>query len=167
MLHFRDSVSICTCKKVYYIHVNFTLILDTFIKLLISTQGLNEEQQETVHAILALQAQAYVKSHNLSTAELESVGGLIEFLKKAYRVALVSVNVGSLEIVVRCPNLESLERLWSDYLSGQLNEEVERHLMTEEIKRKLNLETVRFKTTIEERNYLMCRKAFMEISGTF
>ena len=147
--------------------MNFTLISDTLIKLLISTQGLNEEQQETVHAILALQAQTYVKSHNLSTAELEPVGALIAFLEKAYRVALVSVNVGSLEIIVRCPNLESLEDLWSDYLSGRLNEEAERHLMTEEIKRKLNLETVRLKTTIEEGNYLMCRKAFIEETGTF
>ena len=107
--------------------------------------------------MLAFQAQTYVKSHNLSTAELEPVGALIEFLEKAYHVALVSVNVGSLEIVVRCPNLESLERLWSDYLSGRLNEEAERHLMTEEVKRKLNLETVNLTTTIEERNYLMCR----------
>ena len=147
--------------------MNFTLISDTLIKLVISNQGLNEEKQQTVHAMLAILAQTYVKSHNLSTAEPESVGTLIEFLKKAYHVALMSVNEGSLEIVVRCPNLESLEHLWSDYLSGRLNEEVERHLMTEEIKRKLNLETVRLKTTIDERNYLMCRKAFMEMSGTF
>ena len=161
------SIWTCTYKKVYNTYVNFTLISDTLIKLFISTQGLNEEQQQTVHAMLALQAQTYVKSHNLSTAELEPVGALIEFLEKAYHLALVSVNVGSLEIVVRCPNLESLKRLWSDYLSGRLNEEVERHLMTEEIKRKLNLETVRLRTTIEEGNYLMCRKAFMEMSGTF
>ena len=147
--------------------MNLTLISDTVIKLFISPRDLNEEQQETVHAILAFQAQAYVKSHNLSTAELEPVGALIEFLEKAYHVALVSVNVGSLEIIVRCLNLESLEDLWSDYLSGRLNEEVERHLLTEEIKRKLNLETVRLKTTIEDGNYLMCRKAFMEVSGTF
>ena len=117
--------------------------------------------------MLALLAQTYVKSHNLSTAELEPVGALIEFLEKAYHVALVSVNKGSLEIVVRCPNLESLEHLWSDYLSGRLNEEVERHLMTEEIKGKLNMETVNLTTTIEERNYLMCKKTFMEMSGTF
>ena len=147
--------------------MNFTSISDTLIKLFISTQGLNKEQQETVHAILALQAQAYVKSHNLSKDELEPVGALIEFLEKAYHVALVSVNVGSLEIVARCPNLESLEHLWSDYLSGRLNEEAERFLITEEMKRKLNLETVRLKTVMEEGNYLMCKKTFMEMSGTF
>ena len=147
--------------------MNFTLISDTLIKLFISTHGLDEEKQLRVHAMLAVLAQTYVKSHNLSTAELEPVGALIGFLEKAYHVVLLSVNEGSLEIVVRCPNLESLEHLWSDYLSGRLNEAVERHLITEEIKRKLNLETVRLKTTIEERNYLMCRKAFMEMSGTF
>ena len=159
--------STCTCKKVYNIYVNFTLISDTLIKLLISTQALNEQQQQIVHAMLALQVQTFVESRNLSPAELEPVGALIEFLEKAYHVALVSVNVGSLEIVVRCPNLESLERLWSDYLSGRLNEEAERYLMTDEVKRKLNLETVNLTTTIEERNYLICRKAFMEMSGTF
>ena len=154
-------------KKVCNNYVHFTLISDTIIKLFISTQGLDEEKQQTVHAMLALLAQTYVKSHNLSTAELEPVGALIDFLEKAYHLALVSVNEGSLEIVVRCPNLESLEHLWSDYLSGRLNEEVERHLMTDEVKRKLNLGTVNLTTTIEERNYLMCRKAFMEMSGTF
>ena len=85
----------------------------------------NEEQQETVHAILATQAQAYVKSHNLSTAELVSVGALIEFLEKAYHVALMAIN-----------------------------EEAERHLMPEDIRRKLNVETVRLKTTTEEGNFM-------------
>ena len=161
------SIWTCTYKKVYNTYVNFMLISDTLIKLFISTQGLDEEKQQTVHAMLAILAQTYVESHNLSTAELEPVGALIKFLEKAYHVALVSVNEGSLEIVVRCPNLESLEHLWGDYLSGRLNEETERHLMTDEVKRKLNMETVRLKTTIEEGNYLMCRKAFMEMSGTF
>ena len=149
--------------------MNFTSISDTLVKLYISTctQGLNEEQQETVRAMLAFQAQTYVKFHNLSPAELEPLAALVEFLEKAHHLALVSVNVGSLEIAVRCPNLESLEHLWSDYLSGHLNEEVERFLITAEMKRKLNLETVRLKTVIEEGNYFMCKKAFMEMSGTF
>lgn len=147
--------------------MNSALFSGALIKLVISTQGLNEEQQKTVNEILALQTEAYVKSHDLSTAELERVGALIEHIKKAYELALVSVNVGSLEIILYCPTLESLEHLWSDYLCGYLEEVAERYLVTDEMKRKLNLKTVRLKTIIEKESYLMCRKALMEMSGKF
>ena len=147
--------------------MNSALFSGTLVKLVISTQGLNEEQQKTVNEILDLQTQAYVKSHNFSTAELERVGALIEHIKKVYEVALVSVNVGSLEIILHCPTLESLEHLWSDYLCGYLDEVAEWYLVTDEMRRKLNLKTVKLKTIIENENYLMCRKALMEMSGKF
>ena len=60
---------------------------------------------------------------------------------------------------------ESLERLWNDYQSGCLNEIAESCLVTDELKRKLGLHHVRLRITIEEENYLICKKALMEISG--
>ena len=66
---------------------------------------------------------------------------------------------------VQCPTLESLESLWNGYCSGFLNDVVENFLVTDELKRKLGLDKVRLKTTIEQENYLICRKAFMENSG--
>ncbi|XP_074622706.1 uncharacterized protein LOC141880983 isoform X1 [Acropora palmata] len=42
----------------------------------------------------------------------------------------------------------------------------EQYLVTDEVKEKLNLETIRVKTTIEEENYLNCRKVLLECSGT-
>ena len=82
-------------------------------------------------------------------------------------MALKSVGVGSLRITFNCQSLESLEHLWSDYQSGQLNGIAERYLVTDDIKKKLNLETVRLKTTIEEENYQICKMILMEKSCEF
>ena len=144
---------------------DFFLILGTLIRLIIATQDLNDEQQKTVYEILALQTHAYVKSRNLSTAELELVGAFIEHVENVYDLALVSANVGSLKIVLRCRTLKGLEQLWSDYLSGHLNEVAERYLVNDAIKREVKMETIRLKTTVEKENYLMCKKALMEMSG--
>lgn len=113
--------------------------------------------------ILTRQIQVYTRRHTLSSAE--GVGALIQFILKAYNVALETVGMGSLEIIVQCFTLESLERLWNDCCSGYLNEAAERYLVSDEMKRKLNLETIRLKTTIKEENYVMCKKALMEMSG--
>ena len=80
-------------------------------------------------------------------------------------MSVKSVLKGSLIITVECPTLESLERLWNDYQSGCLNDIAESYLVTDELKRKLGLDHVRLRITIEEENYLICKKALMEISG--
>ena len=103
--------------------------------------------------------------HNISTAE--GVGALIEHITKTYKLALVCVSSGSLEIVLHIPTLRSLELLWTDYLTGHLNEVAERYLVTNEVRRKLSLETVILRTTIEEENYSKCKKALMEMTGEF
>ena len=80
-------------------------------------------------------------------------------------MSLKSVQRGSLIITVECPTLESLERLWNDYQSGCLNDIAESTLVTDELKRNLGLDHVRLRITVEEENYLICKKALMEISG--
>ena len=64
----------------------------------------------------------------------------------------------SLRIEVKCLTLESLERLWQDYRSGQLNHMAENLLVTEDIKRKFNVESIKLKTTISEEDYLACKE---------
>lgn len=64
----------------------------------------------------------------------------------------------SLRIEVKCLTLESLERLWQDYRSGQLNRMAKKFLVTDEIKRKFNLESITLKTTISEDDYLACKE---------
>ena len=130
-----------------------------------SYQDLSNEQEEIVHEILSRQIQVYVKHRKVTTPD--GVSALIEHIHKTYDLALESVGIGSLEITFRCPTLESLEHLLSDYQAGYLNEIAMKYLVTNEIKEKLNLETVRLKTTIEDENYRNCRKILMEKSCKF
>ena len=90
------------------------------------------------------------------------MSGLIEHIQETYNLALKSVGVRSLEISFQCPSLESLERLWSDYQSGHLNDIAKRYLVTDDIKKKLNLKNVRLKVTIEDENYRICKMDLME-----
>ena len=63
--------------------------------------------------------------------------------------------------------LKGLDQLWYDYLSGHLNKVAERYLVTDKMKRKLKLRRINLKTTIEEENYLNCRKVLLESSGEY
>ena len=81
-------------------------------------------------------------------------------------VRLVTLAVVSAIIILDCPTLESHDRLWSDYISGHLDKNAKRYLLTAEMKKRLNLETVSLKTTITKENYFNCRKALMELSST-
>ena len=80
-------------------------------------------------------------------------------------VRSVTLAVVSVIIILDCPTLESLDRLWSDYISGHLDKNAKRYLVTAEMKKRLNLETVCLKTTITKENYFNCRKALMELSS--
>ena len=84
-------------------------------------------------------------------------------MEKAFNLAILMVESGSVIITVQCHTLESLESLWNDYQSGHLNDIAKTFLVTYELKRKLGMQNIRLKTTIEEENYLICKKAFMEI----
>ena len=123
-------------------------------------QELDDEQSKIVRETLERQVQAYMRFCNISTTE--GVSGLIEHIHRTYNLALNSVGLGCLEISLQCPSLESLERLWSDYQSGHLNDVAERYLVTDDIKKKLNLKNVRLTTTIEDENYRICKKILME-----
>ncbi|XP_068687495.1 serine/threonine-protein phosphatase 6 regulatory ankyrin repeat subunit B-like [Montipora foliosa] len=138
---------------------------DNLIKLLISVSDLNEEQEEEVYNLLETQVKMFVKSRDYSSDKRKGVRALTDFINKAYEVSLMAVNMGSLEIIVECPTLRSLEHLWKDYLSGHLNKVAERYLVTDEMKKKVGLETINLKTTIDEENYLACRKFLTKMPG--
>ena len=125
-------------------------------------QDLSDEQEKIIHETLTRQIQVYTKYRRVSTPD--GVSALIEHIQDAYNLALKSVGVGSLEITFQCTSLESLECLWSDYLSGHLNDIAERYLVTDDIKKKLNLESISLKTIIEEENYRICKRILMEKS---
>ena len=135
------------------------------VRLFISvyTQDLSDEKQEIIAKDLEYRVYMYQKYHDVSSPD--SIRALTEYLKEAYKVAIRMVESGSLIITVQCPTLESLESLWNDYESGHLNDIAETFLVTDELKTKLGMDNIRLKTTIEEENYLICKMAFMEISG--
>ena len=87
-------------------------------------------------------------------------------LFNVYESTLVTVDDGSVIIIVECPTLETLEHLWNDYLSGELDKVAERSFVTDELKKELNQETTCLKIFIKEENYLNCRKAFREPPST-
>ena len=131
--------------------------------LTIGTPDLSDEKKESLKEILKPSVTAYMKYNRPST--LLDFDTFFGHMTKIYGTALVSVKISSLVISVKFPTLESLERLWKDYQSGCLNDMAERFLVTDELKRKLGLDNIRFKTTIEEENYLSCKRAFLENSG--
>ena len=149
--------------KIYPFSLTFSLF--SVITTRHHYSDLSDEQQQDVHEIVTRQIQLYTKYRKV--ANDEGVSGLITHIQETYRLALKSVGFGSLRITFNCQSLESLENLWSDYQSGQLNDIAERYLVTDDIKKKLNLETVRLKTTIEEENYQICKRILMEKSCEF
>ncbi|XP_068717034.1 serine/threonine-protein phosphatase 6 regulatory ankyrin repeat subunit A-like [Montipora capricornis] len=136
---------------------------DNFIKLRIDVSDLTKEEGEKVYKFLIPQVQEFVKCRDYSSNQQKGVRDLTKFINKAYEVSLMAVKVGSLEITLECPTLRSLEHLWNDYLSGYLNKVAERYLVTDEMKTKLGLETINLKATIDEENYLACRKFLTKI----
>ncbi|CAH3173863.1 unnamed protein product [Porites lobata] len=145
-----------------------SVVITALIEVLVSwnAQDLTDAQQRILKEEIEQSVHKYRRHQDLSSLPVDSsVARLTEFLKKAYEVAVMMVKSGSLIITVQCLTLESLESLWNGYCSGYLNDIVERFLVTDEIKRKLGMDDVRLKTTIEEENYLICKKAFLENSG--
>ena len=115
--------------------------------------------------MLALQVLTYAEFQDHSSDRERGVGAMTEAMMQNYGLLLKSVHKGSLIIIFDCQSLEGLDDLWSDYLSGHLDKMAEQFLLTSEMKEKLKLRTIGLKTTIEERNYLQCRKVLLEHSG--
>ena len=149
-LHFLIYLFLCIC-----------LFSDRLVKCLIRTVNLNEEQRKEVERVLALTVQNYVKFNHHPTIE-----AFTEHLITQYQVSLVTVGIGSIIFTVECPTLDSLEHLWSDYRSGELDKVAERCFVTEDMKKKLNLDRIGLKTIIDEENYLTCQKALRELPST-
>ena len=115
--------------------------------------------------MLSGQVKSYLEVHDHSKDK--GVRALAKFITKNYGLLIKDIAAGSLIIVLNCQRKEILEHLWHDYLSGHLDKVAERYLVTDEMKRRLTLETITLKTTIEEENYLNCRKVLMDYSGEY
>ena len=128
---------------------------------------MNEEQKQYVYDTSIAQATTFIEARNCSSVKVTGVRALLEFLEMTYSVSRHALNVGSIIISLNCKTLKGLDQLWKDYLSGHLNKVAERYLVTDKMKMKLNLRKINLKTTIEEENYLNCRKVLLESSGEY
>ena len=129
-------------------------------------KDLDINQQTKLVEYIKQEIDIYQKSKIYSSMPKQSViDHLTKYIENAFSTKVMLVTFKSLVITLQCPTLESLEKLWNSYCSGCLNEIVERFLVTDELRRKLGLDNVRLTTTIEEENYLICKRAFGETSG--
>ena len=144
-----------------YLFLCICLFSDRLVKVLIRTVNLNEEQRKEVERFLALTVQNYVKFNHHP-----AIVAFAEHLITQYQMSLVTVGYGSIIFTVECPTVDSLEHLWRDCLSGELDKVAERCLVTEDIKKKLNLDRIGLKTIIDKENYLNCQKALRKLPST-
>ena len=107
----------------------------------------------------------FMKSRNYSKVKLTGVGAFLEYLEVTYDVSCLTFNLGSLIISLDCKTFKGLDKLWNDHLSGHLSKVARTHLVDDEMIKNLNLRTINLKTTIDEENYLNCRKVLMELSS--
>ena len=129
-------------------------------------KDLDINQQTKLVEYMKQEIDIYQKSKIYLSMPKESViDHLTKYIENAFSAKVMLVTIGSLVITLQCPTLESLEKLWNSYCSGYLNEIVERLLVTDDLRKKLGLDNVRLTTTIEEENYLICKRAFRETSG--
>ena len=145
----------------------FYLFSDCLIKCKIEAIGLKEKQKKYFYDTSITQATTFLESHEYFKVTERGVTALLEFLESTYSVCRHALNLGSLIISLNCKTLKGLEQLWNDYLAGHLNKVAERYLVTDEVKTKLNRRTINLKTTVDEQNYLNCRKVLMESSGEY
>ena len=140
-------------------------ISGSVIKLLIEPKTLEKEKKEAIKEMLTQIVQAYDEGSDHSR-DWRYLKSFTDNLIKTYEVLVLTVCKGSIVISLRCPTLESLEHLWSDYRSGDLDKLAERYLVTDDMKEKLKLEKSYLKVTIDEENYLNCKRALMELPST-
>ena len=155
------STSAKSCVRV--VLFLFLFISELVIKLVIEANNtLKEEEKETIEEMLT----QLVQTCDDQSRDLRCLKSFTNNLIEIYKVLEPAVCKGSIVVSLRCPTLESLEHLWSDYRSGDLDKLAERCLVADDMKKKLKLGTSYLKTTIDEENYLNCKKALMGLPGT-
>ncbi|XP_015778868.1 PREDICTED: uncharacterized protein LOC107356762 isoform X1 [Acropora digitifera] len=136
---------------------------ESAIDLLIGANNtLDEEEKELVKEMLT----QLVQTCDDQSRDFRGLKSFNYNLIKTYKALVLNVSEGSIVVSLRCPTLESLEHLWSDYRSGDLDKLAERYLVTDDMKEKLKLEKSYLKITIDEENYLNCKRALMELPST-
>ena len=100
-------------------------------------------------------------------SEVEETEGVYRKYLENVREIDSQIQSFRLTITLECGTLQFLEKLWSDYLKGHLNEMVRTLLVTEGIAKDFGLVTVKLNTTIMDEEYWACREYFLNRTGMF
>ena len=133
---------------------------DHLLKVKVIPDGLPAEKKQEIMKEILFKLDEYARNKELSH-------NLFSYLEDCYNVLVETYTIGCVEITVQCPTLYSLQRLWIDTLSSNLDKVVEKYLVTNTIKTKLGVDTVKFKVTIKEEDYLACKMSLLQHSGKF
>ena len=114
----KKTLTTSTSAKSWVRIVLFLFISGSVIKLLIDANNtLEEENKEFIKEVLTQLVQTCDDQSRDWRCLKSFTGNLI----KAYKVLVLNVCMGSIVISLRCPTLESLEHLWSDDRSSDLD----------------------------------------------
>ena len=95
----------------------------------------------------------------------EERNGFLKYMENVRNVLVVDGKLGSLIITVECSSLQSLDELWKDYCTGNLNEVAQKFLVTEDILEAFGPIEVKLIVTIAEEDYRACRDHFLKRAG--
>ena len=126
-----------------------------------------QEQIEKVNRYMIQKAFNVLRSGTFDLSSFEGLKDFHAFLRGHLSLEVERLHPGSIKITVKCRTLVILECLWDNYISGHLNAEAEKCLMTKTVKDELGMETIVLATTILEKDYMACKLSLMEISGMF
>ena len=120
----------------------------------------HSQRQQMPKQLMKEVAIEYIRQVDTDISTTEGLAVLNTYLSGALGLLTKQIKSSSLMFLVQCRTLEILERLWTDYESGHLNEVAESCLVSEKIRRKFDIESLTLKTTIDREDYLACRRSF-------
>ena len=126
-----------------------------------------QEQRVKVNRYMTQKATNVLRSGTFDLSSFEGLKDFYAFLHGHLSLEVERLQTSSIKITVKCRTLAILERLWDNYISGHLNAEAEKCLITKTVKDELGMETIVLATTILEKDYMTCKLSLTEISGTF
>ena len=96
-----------------------------------------------------------------------NLNGFLQYMEKARKVLAVDINIGSFTIKVECQSLKSLDELWNDFNTGQLNSMAQNYLVTEDLLKQFGLISLNLTLDINGFEYRDCGHHFLAINGGY
>ena len=96
-----------------------------------------------------------------------SLNGFLQYLGKARKVVAVDIKIGSFTIKVECQSLKSLDELWDNFNTGQLNSMAQSYLVTGDVLKQFGLQSLKLTSNIDGFEYSAYRQHFSSINGRY